>query len=144
MFICIGDLTMTGLTTHITYPFIWFVEVFLAKITNKSANVLFPIHRFWPSRIQPPSTWYLQSKKKLYCWTFKQLSTVKYVSLERQISQKELNGKQQSLNLSCCGLQSTCITSIVRFSQGLIKKQSLWEVVTSEKLHKSSKSKENN
>lgn len=39
-----------------TNPFIWFVVVFRAKTTNTSAKVLFPIQRFWPSRIQPPAT----------------------------------------------------------------------------------------
>lgn len=59
-------LTITGLSKQITYPFIWFVEVFRAKTTNRSANVLFPIHRFWPSRIHPPSTWYFQCKARLH------------------------------------------------------------------------------
>nr|GME08866.1 hypothetical protein Iba_scaffold8000.4CG1430 [Ipomoea batatas] len=35
---------------------IFFVVMFLAKIMSISAKVLFPTQRFWPSRIQPPST----------------------------------------------------------------------------------------
>lgn len=50
---------------NLAYPLIWLVVVFLAKMINRSAKVLFPIQRFCPLIFQPPLTWYSKQLKQV-------------------------------------------------------------------------------
>lgn len=92
--------------------------MFRAKTTKTSANVLFPIQRFWPSRIQPPFTWSAE-------WHNKNLYRMRWDTKTRKkvIKKKKRRWKSsQEINLCCGCSQRTCITSIIRLSQSLHKK----------------------
>lgn len=94
------------------YPLIWFVLVFRAKITSRSANVLFPIHLFCPFSTHPPATYVITNKKNALIKHNQSIRSIDYLILSSYFLvvfnwKKEFFSQQKVLTHEKCWLTSS-------------------------------------